>query len=233
MDVRFKPATTHFVVGPSGSGKTHHVLSIIEKKDDLIVNGKNVKNIVFCYSRWQNIYTSFQNKNIIHKWINKLPTNQEFINYVEEYEDQGGSIVIIDDFMAQMSRDLVEIVTVSSRHTNTSTFILFQSLFPSNRLAREISLNVKYIHILKNPRENAQIQFLARQISPNEYKWIVDAYHEATKQPYSCFIIDLMQETPDEIRYRSNIFAKNSPISVWMPVSMNVRDYLRHEKKMQ
>ena len=186
-----------------------------------------MKNIVFCYSRWQNIYTTFQNKNIIQKWINKLPTNQEFINYVEEYEDQGGSIVVIDDFMAQMSRDLVEIVTVTSRHTNTSTFILFQSLFPSNRLARQISLNVKYIHILKNPRENAQIQFLARQISPNDYKWIVDAYHEATKHPYSCFIIDLMQETPDEIRYKSNIFAINSPICVWMPVSMNVRNYLR------
>ena len=146
-----------------------------------------------------------------------MPSNHEFSELVNPYKDTGGSIVVIDDFMSEISKDLVEIVTVTARHTNTTTFILFQSLFPSNPLARQISLNAKYIHIHKNPRENAQIQYLARQIQPNDYRWIVDAYHEATKKPYSCFMIDLVQETADEVRFKSNFLSSDSPIEVWRP----------------
>ena len=217
MDVRFRHGATHLLVGPSGSGKTHHVADIIAKKDDLIIGGENIKNIVFFYARWQDIYTQLDRKNIVRHWYKKMPSNHEFSELVNPYKDTGGSIVVIDDFMSEISKDLVEIVTVTARHTNTTTFILFQSLFPSNPLARQISLNAKYIHIHKNPRENAQIQYLARQIQPNDYRWIVDAYHEATKKPYSCFMIDLVQETADEVRFKSNFLSSDSPIEVWRP----------------
>ena len=114
-------------------------------------------------------------------------TNEEFIAAVQPFTQRGGSIVVIDDFMSEINKDLDKIVRVTSQHYNTTTFILFQSLFPAHRLARQISMNVKFLHIHKNPRENAQIQYLARQLMPHSYKWIVEAYHEATKEPYSCF----------------------------------------------
>ena len=153
---------------------------------------------------------------MVTKWIKKCPSNQEFVDLVSPYHQRGGSIVVINDFMSEISKDLVEIVTVTSRHYNTSTFILFQSLFPSNPLARQISLNCKYLHLHKNPRENAQIQYLARQISPNNYKWIVEAYHEATKVPYSCFLIDLVQSTPENLRFRSKILPSQWPMEVFI-----------------
>ena len=171
---------------------------------------------MFCYSTWQRVYTELDRKKVVTKWVNKIPSNEEFIDLVQDFKNDGGSLVVIDDFMSAINKDLVEIVTVSSRHLNTSTFILFQSLFPANPLARQISLNVKYIHVHKNPRENAQIQYLARQLQPSEYKWIVEAYHEATKTPYSCFTIDLMQESPEVIRFRSNILPHEFPLRVWI-----------------
>ncbi len=150
--------------------------------------------------------------------MQKKPSSEEFVKLVEGSRDKGGSIVVIDDFMTQIDQDLVDIVTVQSRHYNTSTFILFQSLFPPSKLARQISLNVKYLHVHKNPRENAQIQTLARQLSPGSSKWIVDAYHKITEVPYQCLLIDLTQNREESLRYRSNYLPEEAPMRVWVPM---------------
>jgi hypothetical protein len=216
-NLRFIKGATHLVVGPSASGKTFRVGDILKAKNLLFEDGKNIKNIVFCYAAWQKIYQELKDANIVTSFINKKPSNEEFVNLVSPYKNNGGSIVIIDDFMSAIDKDLVEIVTVSSRHYNTSTFILFQSLFPANKLARQISLNVKYMHVHKNPRENAQIQSLARQTNPNNYKWIVQAYHEVTKKSYSCFLIDVTQQCPENLRFRSDYLPHELPMRVWIP----------------
>ena len=215
MDVRFAPFATHLMVGPSGSGKTFRTADILRCKNDIIRGGERIKNVIFCYASWQKVYDDLSNEGIVTKWINHCPSNEEFIELVQDFKEDGGSILVIDDFMGAIGKDLVEIVTVTARHNKTTTFILFQSLFPSNPLARQISLNVKYIHVHKNPRENAQIQFLARQLRPGNYKWIVDAYHDATKKPFTAFLIDLMQESPESIRFRSNILPKEFPMRVY------------------
>ena len=149
--------------------------------------------------------------------MKKKPSSDEFVKLVEAHKDSGGSIVVIDDFMSQIDEDLVDIVTVQSRHYNTSTFILFQSLFPPNKLARQISLNVKYIHAHKNPRENAQIQILARQLRPKDYKWIVAAYHHITSEPHQCMLFDLTQQREEKLRYRSHYLPREFPMRAWMP----------------
>ena len=215
-DGRLIHPATHLMVGPPSSGKTFRTARILEAKNTLIQDGEKIKNIVFCYSVWQPTYAELDKKKVVTRWVNKLPTLEEYRNLVNQYKDQGGSIVVIDDFMGGLTKDLVEIVTVESRHNNTSTFILYQSLFPSNPLGRQISLNVKYIHAHKNPRENAQFAFMARQINPGDYKWIVEAYHEATRMPYSSFVIDLMQETPEVLRFRSHILPQEAPMCVWV-----------------
>lgn len=213
---RFPAGSTHLLVGPSGSGKTYRISRILRLKDSLIQNGNCIKNVVFCYAAWQKEYDILNKDGIVTTWFNKMPTNGEFIGLVEKYVDHGGSIVVIDDFMSKINKDMEEIVRVTSRHHNTTTFILFQSLFPPHKLARQISLNVKFLHIHKNPRENAQIQFLARQIQPQSYKWIVEAYHDVTKTPYSCLLIDLTQETEPLLRFRSNYLPEEFPMKIWM-----------------
>ena len=215
-NLRFPIGSTHLVVGPSASGKTLRTASILRVKDQIIENGEKISNVVFFYSVWQPIYDELMRDNVVTKWVNKMPTNEEFIELVQPFVNKGGSIVVIDDFMSQINKDMDEIVRVSSRHYNTNTFILFQSLFPPHKLARQISLNVKFLHIHKNPRENAQIQYLARQLNPSSYKWIISAYHEVTKRPYSCLLIDLTQERETHLRYRSHYLPSEFPMKVWM-----------------
>jgi len=216
-NLRFIGGATHLLVGPSGSGKTTRVCDILRTKAELIEGGGQIRNIVFCYAAWQPLYDVLQAQGLVTKFVKKKPSSDEFIKLVEKYRDKGGSIVVLDDFMAQIDQDLVDIVTVQSRHYNTSTFILFQSLFPPNKLARQISLNVKYIHVHKNPRENAQIQTLARQLSPKNCKWIVEAYHKITEEPHQCLLIDLTQGREDKLRYRSHYLKREFPMRVYSP----------------
>ena len=218
-NLRFPHPATHLVVGPSASGKTWRTAQILRLKDHLFEGGEDVQNVVFCYALWQKEYDRLRSEGVVTRWVNKLPTEEEFIDLVRPFQHRGGSIVVIDDFMTDINKDLVNIVTKTSGHTNTSTFILFQSLFPSERLGRQISLNIKFMHIHKNPRENAQIQYLARQLSPVSYKWIVQAYHRATERPYSCFLIDMTQGARKYLRYRSNYLPNEFPMLVWQEKS--------------
>lgn len=213
---RFAAGATHLIVGPSGSGKTYRTCDILRAKQELIEGGEGIKNVVFCYAAWQPVYDTLVESRLVTRWLKKKPTSEEFVNLVKDYKGKGGSIVVIDDFMSQIDDELVDIVTVQSRHNETSTFILFQSLFPSNKLARQISLNVKYIHVHKNPRENAQILTLARQVCPKDSKWIVEAYHKITETPHSCMLIDLTQTCPEKLRFRSNYLPRELPMIAWV-----------------
>ena len=213
-DLRFADGSTHLVVGSSGCGKTTRIHEYLKRKDELFEYGEEIKHVIFYYAVWQSEYRDMQNEGLVQEWINGFPTSDEF---QEKATQHPRSIVILDDAMSRISQELVQIVTVTARHSRATTFMLFQSLFPAHPLARQISLNVKYFHLFKNPRENAQIQVLARQLRPRGYQYIVEAYHAATEKPYSCFLVDLMQQTPDFLRFRSNVLPQEGPMISWVP----------------
>lgn len=215
-DMRFDAGATHLLVGPSASGKTFRVCNLLRCKRDIIKGGENIKNVVFCYAVWQPVYEQLKKEGVVTKFVNEKPDVRKFLQLVKPHVNSGGSICVIDDFMGQIDESLLDIVTVHSRHSNTSTFLLFQSLFPANRLARQISLNVKYMHVHKNPRENAQILTLARQVSPTDYKWIVDAYHECTEKPHTSFLIDMTQQCDEGMRFRSNYLPSERPMTCYV-----------------
>jgi hypothetical protein len=76
-------------------------------------------------------------------------------------------------------------------------------------------LNAHYMIIFKNPRDAAQITYLARQISPENPKFLVEAYRDATSIPHGYLLIDLKQNTPDVLRYRTDIFERN--VTIYVP----------------
>ena len=55
-------------------------------------------------------------------------------------------------------------------------------------------------------RPLSQIECLARQINPENPKTIIEAYKDATTDPYSYLVFDFNQNTPDNLRLRSRIF---------------------------
>ncbi len=219
FDVRFPRASTHLLVGVSGAGKTYRMIEILKLKDQLIQQGSEVKNVVFCYSVWQPCYE--QLNGVVTKWINRMISNDEFIGLTKPFmHGGGGSIVILDDFLGSVGREMSEMVCVSARHYDTSLFILFQTLFPKDKFASVITRNAKFLHIHKNPRDNSQIRYLASQLYPANFQWIVKAYHKATEEPFSCFLVDLTQQCPEKLRFRSHYLPCEFPMRVWKQAGM-------------
>uniref|UniRef100_A0ABD2WZR4 Uncharacterized protein n=1 Tax=Trichogramma kaykai TaxID=54128 RepID=A0ABD2WZR4_9HYME len=104
------------------------------------------------------------------------------------------------------NNDVLDLFTKGSHHKNLSVIFLTQNIFHQGKGQRDISLNTKYIVLFKNPRDRAQIWHLAQQVFPEDPKFLVEAFTDATRLPHSYLFLDLTQSTRDELRFRSCIF---------------------------
>ena len=82
---------------------------------------------------------------------------------------------------------------------------LTQNLFPPGKQSRTISLNSHYMIVFKNPRDSLGISTLARQMYPNNTKYLLESFQDATKKPYGYLLLDLHQLTTENMRLRTNI----------------------------
>jgi len=128
-------------------------------------------------------------------------------------------LVIIDDLMRESSSSevIVDLFTKGSHHKNLSVILISQNLFHQGRGQRDISLNANYIVVFKNPRDRAQIRHLARQVYPDDPKFLEEAYYDATSRPHGYLLLDLKQSTPDEYRFRTCIFPDDTTHYVYVP----------------
>jgi len=109
--------------------------------------------------------------------------------------------------MMQETNDTVaNLCTKGSHHRNVSVVYFSQNFFPKNQFARTMSLNAHYMILFKNPRDATQFANLARQMYPKTSQFAVEAYKDATREPYSYLLLDLRPEQDDDLRLRTNIF---------------------------
>lgn len=215
FDLRFETPSTWLISGPSQSGKTQFALKVISKADQIFKSPEVGQNCIFYYKKWQPAYDSLiQNKAVA--LINKLPSAQDVSSRCGPFSKTGGSLVVIDDFMQEITSDISEIFTVLSHHLNLTVLLLTQNLFPRSKFARDISLNSTYIVVFKNPRDVSQITSLAKQLAPGRSRNILIAFREATSSPYSYLLFDNHQKTPDNLRIRSDVLNTNGPVKIWV-----------------
>ena len=191
---------TCIIAGPSGSGKTQLLVDILARANELI--DPPPQRIVYCYSAWQEKFETLK-KNI--KFVKGLPDTEELIS--NPYERK---LVIFDDMMEETNNNLSvqHLFTRGSHHHNLSIFLLTQNLFAKGKFARTINLNAQYTIIFDNPRDRTQIRYLAREIFPENSKFLIEAYTDAIKAPHGYIFIDNKQGTPPEVRIQTNINEK-------------------------
>ncbi len=133
-------------------------------------------------------------------------------NWDELIDPKLRNLSILDDLMTECSKDpqVTKLFTQGSHHRNLSVIYIVQNLFYQSKESRTISLNCHYITLFKNPRDRSQVVHLAKQMYPGQTKFMVEAYADATRQPYSYLFIDLKPNCPEEYRLRSNIFPGES-----------------------
>jgi ABC-type dipeptide/oligopeptide/nickel transport system ATPase subunit len=63
-------------------------------------------------------------------------------------------LIILDDLLDEAySREVCDLFTKGSHHRNLSVILITQNLLHQGRLCRDISLNAKYLVLLKNVRD--------------------------------------------------------------------------------
>lgn len=208
MDLRWKHPFTAIVAGPSGSGKSHFVTRFIASVREM------------CDTDFKNIYwyrPEGEGSSGRIEYRTGLPD-------MEEFEARGGpKLVVVDDMMRETNNSVVDLFTKGSHHRDLSVFFITQNLFHQGRGQRDISLNAHYIACFKNPRDRAQIKHLARQMYPENPKFIEEAYADATRSPHGYLLLDLKQSTPDSVRVRSCVFPDDPLQFVYEPVTAHSR----------
>ena len=190
----FKHPFSCLIAGPSQSGKTTFVERLIEQRTEMIL--PTPSSVVWHYSEFQPAYERMVHDVTFKKGV---PTETQLKSY-------GGKLVIIDDLMSEMVTVSSDIFTKHVHHSNMSVIYIVQNLFNRAKNHRTMSLNANYIVLFKNPRDKAQVSFLARQVFPHKPKILQQAYNDATSQPHSYLLLDFQQSTPENRRLKSEIF---------------------------
>lgn len=190
--------------GPTLAGKSSLVKDMINN----IPNGSifpEIVRVVWCHAEMNARPEGITFKNIIFR--NEIP--EEFEN-----PEKIPTLIVLDDFMleANSSARICDLFTKGSHHRNLSIVLITQNIFHRGSFSRDISLNSKYLVVFKNPRDKLQFSHLARQIHPENPAELVRVYIDATSRPHGYLLIDLAQDTPELLRFRTNIF--NSDFSI-------------------
>jgi hypothetical protein len=96
--------------------------------------------------------------------------------------------------------------TKRNHHRNLSVILIAQNIFKQGRHCRDISLNAKYLVLLKKSTNTDRFLYLARKAYPVNADNLYKAYLEATDRLHSYFILDFAQDTSLLVRFRTGVF---------------------------
>jgi len=211
--VKFKHPFTCIVAGPTGCGKTSFVIKLLRNLDSQCTESRLEGGIIWRYS---------EETAVPRQQISKLGLN---ISYQEGLPESYGnargepSLIILDDLLNEAyGRNVCDLFTKGCHHINISVVLLTQNIFHQGTHFRDISLNSKYLVLLKNVRDKNQFTFLARQVYPEQSQSLYKSYRDATKRPHGYFILDFAQDTDDRLRFRTNVFPDEVPPIVYAPI---------------
>ena len=198
-EFKIKTPATVMLSGGSGSGKTTLVSELITRLDEVF--DRPPLQITFCYSRNQPAYDEIKKKA-------KVPI--EFVEGLDSnLRPEPRTLLIIDDL--QDKSDLIQdYFTKHTHHSDLICIYITQNLFLKTAHHRTCNLNTHVLCVFKNPRDKLQLNCLARQIYPNNNKFLTDAYAQATTRPHGYLVLNLQQTCPEYLRIRDSFFPKDA-----------------------
>ena len=86
-----------------------------------------------------------------------------------------------------------------------------------NASKRNIVVLDNLIVVFKNPRDVSQMTTLAKQMYLGRVKFVQEAFADATSTPYGYILVNLKQDTPEDLRLRTSILPDDAVQYVYMP----------------
>ena len=124
-------------------------------------------------------------------------------------------LILADVLNDAYSSGLVyDLFTKGSEHRNNSVILITQNIFHQSNRFGDISLNAKYLILLKNVRDRSQFSPLAQQLYPKLSVDLYDSNLHATAKPHGFLVLDLSQDIIDLLQFRTEIFPEESPFQL-------------------
>jgi hypothetical protein len=204
------------VCGPTSCGKTVWVYHLLKTLSQLVVPEGNIpEKILFCFSIQQPIYSLIRREFDNVQFYEGVPS----LEYVYDYARTVPLIIILDDLANEIigNQEMLKLFTQGMHHRNISVVFMTQNLYQQGKHARTIALNVKYLVLFANPRDNLQVACLGRQLFPGKSERLVEAYLDAVSHNHRGYIlIDLQSPSSESYRLRTNVFPSDEYMIVYL-----------------
>ena len=203
FDFHFKYPTIIQVFGPTRYGKTRlvqiiHVNHLIQPF---------ASKIIWVYSEWQPDYDMI---------CERYPGIEFDKGWRDEIFDslspEQRTILVLDNQMGEANsiKSVADLFTKGSHHRNLTVIYLVQNLYNHGKRQRTISLSSHYSVVFCNGRDASQFHTITYQICPNNGKWLVDSFTDATSKPYGYLILEHNPLTPEDQTVVTNILPGES-----------------------
>lgn len=194
------------ISGPSGSGKTEFAINFLKNLEKLV--DADIDYIIWCYGQ-----KTKQMEHVAEVFLDKIEFHEGLPNDFNTLmkQDKKG-IILIDDCQMEAikSEKMVDLLTKQSHHNDCSVILILQDIFHGSTIRKTIYRNAHYLVLFRTPLDNSIPFALANKIFPYKSKIFLDIYNAATKRAkYSYLFVSGRVSTPDEIRFRSDIFNPN------------------------
>ena len=204
------PSPSNIIISsPTQGGKTSFVYRLL--KHDLFQ--QTPKNIMYCYnSTWQQKFDKMQEEIDNITFHHGMPSDGDLEDFQTSSNDH--KLLVLDDLMPHASDadSILKLFTVGTHHNHCTVILLTHNIFVKSKHGRSLSLNTQIFILMANTRDILQVKTLGRQI---DIPKLSDAYSLATPRPYTYFIIDLHNHTPQNLRLRSHIFPDDDLTTVY------------------
>ena len=205
IDLRLIPNFKILISGPSRCGKTWFTFNLI--KNIQKISQDVPEKIVYVYSARQAGYEDWL-KYVDH-FVN---ADETAIDQVVQLAKSNKLLVIFDDLIhSDLLQDIAKLFTIDGRHMKMSLVFLTQRLFFQNEYYKQISRNSDYFVLFRNPRNQAEIRDLARQVTPSDLS-LSTLYEMATIKPYSYLFLNFTQEAKEDYKYLTRLFEHPSTL---------------------
>ena len=186
--------------GPSGSGKSSLLIRLLKERD--LINFP-IKSVLYIYTHFEPEFFNIQQNDPAVTFSNNIQDIESF-NTID-------SLLIIDDCLQYLVNDkyrqLIEHYFIQkSHHSRISIICVLQNLFPKQ--LRTIAINVHYLVLFKFLRDKSMVTRIACQCSPENSKFITDAYKKAcSRMGFGHFVLDFSpKSTNGKYWVRSSLF---------------------------
>ena len=179
--------------------------------------GPPITKILYCYSVYHDLFDEMGSALPLIQFKQGLPSKDELDSLSA---DKQPSLLILDDLMELVgsSQNMSDLFCQYTHHKNINVIYISQNLFQQGKYARTIALNTSVLVLMKSMRNSSQIKCLASQIYPGETKRFMEAYKDATSQPFGYLTVDMAPSADDNHRLRTHIFPDQDTV-VYLPVT--------------